>query len=67
MENLLPLKINQNLLGLAFNITALGFAEFYHLKWLFGVSLTLTIIFSISNIYTLIKYTRNYRQNDKKE
>jgi hypothetical protein len=54
------INLNQNLWGLLLTLLTLGTAEYFELCTLFWFGLVLSIIASISFVFTLIPYTINY-------
>jgi len=54
------IKLNQNLWGLVAAYGALGVAEHWSLRWLFRLSLGVSIFMSVSVVFTVAFYTWNY-------
>ncbi len=63
----IDMKPNQNLTGLVVGLIALGFAEFFCLKFLFWVGLIISVIFLLSVAFTTYFYTINYCFNKIKK
>ncbi len=57
------INLNQNLWGLLLGLAALGKAEHFALCTLFWFALALSVIMTISVIFTTIAYTVNYWRN----
>ena len=60
VEDKFNINLNQNLWGLVVAFAALGMAEYWCLKWLFRLSLTVAIVMSISVFFTILFYTERY-------
>jgi hypothetical protein len=60
LEDKFNVNLNQNLWGLVAAYVALGSAEHWGLKWLFFLSLVVSIGLSISVLVTFAFYTVNY-------
>jgi hypothetical protein len=60
IEEKFNINLNQNLWGLVAAYLALGAAEHWGLKWLFYLSLIVSIGLSISVLFTFAFYTVNY-------
>ena len=56
---------NQNLLGLAIALVALGISEYFGLEILFWIAVTLSVIMTISVLFTVCAYTKNYVKKKK--
>ena len=63
LEDRFDINLNQNLWGLIVAYVALGSAEHWGLKWLFWLSLIVSIGFSFSVLVTVAVYTINYCKN----
>ncbi len=57
---------NQNLLGLAIALIALGFSEYFGLEFLLWIAIALTVIMMISVTFTVCAYTINYVRKKKR-
>jgi hypothetical protein len=60
IEDKFNINLNQNLWGLVVSYVALGVAEHWCLKWLFRLSLGVSIVMSVSILFTVLFYTWNY-------
>lgn len=60
------INLNQNLWGVVFSLSSLGSAEYFGLKILLIFSIFLSLIMTISIIFTTISYTKNYCDNKSK-
>lgn len=63
VEDKFNINLNQNLWGLVVSYVALGVSEHWCLKWLFRLSLGVSIVMSLSAIFTVSFYTWNYCRN----
>jgi len=61
------INLNQNLWGLLLALLALGTAEYFDLETLYWFGLVLSVLTSISFIFTLTAYTINYYKNKMKK
>ena len=60
VEDKFNVNLNQNLWGLVVALLALGAAEYFELKWLFRISLFLSIVAAASVSFTILFYTIDY-------
>jgi hypothetical protein len=63
VEEKFNINLNQNLWGLVVAYLALGAAEHYQLRWLFWLSVVVSVGLSISVLFTFAFYTWNYCKN----
>lgn len=57
------INLNQNLWVLVVSLLGLGIAEYFNLSKLLKVSCFLSVVSSVSVLFTLIFYTINYCKN----
>lgn len=60
VEDKFNINLNQNLWGLVVSFVALGAAEHWCLKWLFRLSLVVSVAMSASALLTVTFYTWSY-------
>jgi len=65
MDDKFKINLNQNLWVLIVSLLSLGISEYFNLHLLLVIGLILSVCSTISVIFTLIAYTKNYCENKK--